>query len=134
MMTTLCERCFPGWRDEGVLIGTPPLLPCINCGAMGLRHVFQNDPRQTPAFVGKQMGPIPRDGTALDNVHFCRTLLAIVVKWNDGNPLIFSQEDFDAVAGSALLEGFAENGMFTVGLKQKKDADVTTAPGSNSIN
>lgn len=133
MMTTLCERCFPGWEEAEVLTH-PPLLPCMNCNSMGKRHIFRNDPRKQSIFAGKQMGPIPRDGAALDNPHFCKALLAIVVKWNDGNPLVFSQDDFDSVAGSTLLEGFAENGMFAIGIEQRKDVDVNTVPGSNSVN
>lgn len=59
-MTTLCERCFPGWRDAEVLT-MPPLIPCQQCGSHDNRigralngaatrcHVFRTDPRKPRA-------------------------------------------------------------------------------------
>lgn len=60
------------------------------------------------------------DGGALSNQNFCITLLGCMLLWNDGEPVAFSQADFDAVVNYVLLEGRDENGNFLLGLKAKE--------------
>jgi hypothetical protein len=72
--------------------------------------------------VGPQR--IPTDGTSLNDLNFCKTLLAIMVGWNDGEPVVFSQADFDAIAGTHLLEGFTADGQFVIGLQHKVILDA----------
>jgi hypothetical protein len=51
MLTTLCEKCFPGFGAVEVLT-VVPMTPCAACGATDDRrnggprvHLFRKDPR-----------------------------------------------------------------------------------------
>lgn len=52
VMISLCEKCFPGWKEVEV-ITIPPMSPCAACGVWDGRtvpsgisvHTFGNDPR-----------------------------------------------------------------------------------------
>lgn len=57
---------------------------------------------------------IPQDGTAMNDNQFCLTVIGILVE-RLGGRVAFTQEDFDAVAGTVLLEGFnKQTGAFIV--------------------
>jgi hypothetical protein len=57
--------------------------------------------------IKNEPNPVTRDKptSMLSDPNFCRSLLAVVVMWNEGQPVSFTQEDLDAVAGKMLLEG-----------------------------
>jgi len=57
-----------------------------------------------------------RPGEALRDTNFCLCLLGIMLMRNGGQPLSFSQEDMDAIAGLVVLEGQNELGHFMIGL------------------
>ncbi len=53
---------------------------------------------------------------ALDDLQMCRTLLAVMVHWNSGEPIVFTQEDLDAVVGAQILSGLTQDMKFCIGL------------------
>jgi hypothetical protein len=75
-----------------------------------------------------EVHPAPKDHTipaqgALLNRDFCVSLLGAVLMWNDGEPIAFTQKDFDAVAGMILLEGRDSDGNYCLAMTKKVDKD-----------
>lgn len=79
---------------------------------------FSSEPILNKAPDGSFVVP---DGGALSNQNFCITLLGCMLLWNDGEPISFSQADFNAITGFILLEGRDEHGNFMLGLKKKEE-------------
>lgn len=55
-------------------------------------------------------------GNALQDQNFCVCLLGILLLRNGGQPITFSQADFDSVTGLVVLEGRNELNHFMIGL------------------
>ena len=68
----------------------------------------------TPAHKGSKR--VGRPGEALIDPGFCRALLGILLLRNGGEPISFSQDDFNTVTGLAVLEGRDGLGNFMIGL------------------
>ncbi len=83
--------------------------------------------------IKNEPNPVTRDQptSMLSDPNFCRSLLAIMVMWNQGEPVAFTQEDLDSVAGKMLMEGtiMTEQGpQFCIAVGNKEDAEDAGMP------